>query len=167
MKPAVLIGLVALLVAAGAGGYLVGAAGAPDAADRARAMREAESIAAERAQRVSAADSQRRGERRGDARGRAAGTREGKKRGTQRAQRKAQQMTAQQQPASTTAPNTTPATPPPAEPVVCDGAIADDAHYAACLRQSGEPVPPGLGGTDSCPPGEAPASARGPCLPNE
>jgi hypothetical protein len=44
------------------------------------------------------------------------------------------------------------------KPLVCDGAVADDAQYAECLRRSGEPVPPGFPGgpSESCP-------STGPC----
>jgi hypothetical protein len=44
------------------------------------------------------------------------------------------------------------------EPVVCDGAVADDAQFAACLQQSAEPIPAGF-------PAAAPGAPPGPPYP--
>ena len=110
------------------------------------------------AQKATAAEALRRGRRRGRkagretgvSRGQSAGAREGK---AVAAELAAEALAEQEAAEEAAAP----------EPVVCDGAIADDAHYAACLEQSGSAVPPGFPGG---PPGCAttpPYPLEGPC----
>jgi hypothetical protein len=157
-----LVAIVGLLAVLGVGGYALGGSAAPDGGDAAGKRSEARAGATAVAEREAQADGRARGKRRGIPDGRRRGGAVGRRMGIRRGRRLVASRQEQQRQAQlAAAPKATPA---PAH-VVCDGAIADDAHYAACLRQSGEPVPPGLGGTDACPPGQAPATATGPCMP--
>jgi hypothetical protein len=151
--------IVAVGVVAGAlAGYAVGGSHAPTSREAASEQRAAFKEAFPAARRLAYRDSYGRGRDRGAADGRIDGKNEGGTAGTADGATAAEkELAAIEAAEAAIVPTDT------APSVVCDGAIADDAHYAACLEQSGQSIPPGFpGGPAGCP-SEPPFPLEGPC----
>ena len=136
------VGVALLVAAVTAGGYLIGESRATTETQAQRAQRAA-LVKAQEAAHDSAYSAARRrglvkGLRIGHSEGEKAGRADGASQGGGAAET---ELVAQAEAAAAAEP-----APVPAEPLVCDGAVADDATYAACLQQSGEPIPAGFPG---------------------
>jgi hypothetical protein len=160
MRMPALAGAVVLVAGSGLMGYVLGESSAPSDAEAERARAAAHGAALTEAKKEAATVAQRRGHRRGLARGRRAGTRAGRLAGKRDGATQAEQELVAAAPA------------PTPDPLVCDGAIADDEHYQACLEQSEGSAPPVPGNIppdapSTCPPGyHFPPAGGDACVPD-
>jgi hypothetical protein len=121
---------VTLLFASAAGGYALGRDQASStgqaSAEHQAAAQEALLNSKRAAQSVAIKRGVTRGEKLGSKSGERNGSADGRRAGRADTQRELEQQEAPV---------------PPSEHLVCDGAVADDAQYAACAAQSGTPIP--------------------------
>lgn len=139
MRRAIVIGgAVLTVVVLGVAGYLLGRGGAAtvEEADQARQEVRAATLGASQRDAYDAAfdRGQRDGSNKGRANGELAGAERGQAAGSAEAGEELAAIEAEEAAAAEAA--------AAEEPLICDGAIADDEHYAACLEQSGETVAP-------------------------
>jgi pyruvate/2-oxoglutarate dehydrogenase complex dihydrolipoamide acyltransferase (E2) component len=146
-----------VVFAVGFAAYMLGENDAPSAAE-AKAERELAFDAAFAVARRDAFErGVERGQQQGTAKGRVTGTGVGTREGRLAAESEAELRAAEAAAAEAEADAAE-------QPVViCDGAIADDAHYAACLEQSGQPIPAGFPGGPARCTTEPPFPIEGPC----
>jgi hypothetical protein len=131
-RPLLVLAAVVLLLGVAIGAYLAGETAAPDARDAAQARDVAMTDSAATAEPRAYGEARRTAFEQGVEQGRTRGRRVGRRNGSSAAKRKARRMVAA---SAAQAPTAAAARAPK---VICDGAIADDAHYEACLRQSGD-----------------------------
>jgi hypothetical protein len=147
------------VVATAAAGFAVGSASAPSSEEAAHAREAARSDALRSAEAEAHAAARSDGLERGKRRGERDGEREGADAGGT-----AGGSAADGELAETTTAEAATSDEEAERPVICDGAIADDAHYAACLEQAGEPIPSGFpGGPSGECPTEPPFPVDGRC----
>lgn len=126
----VLAATVILLLASAGAGYLLGENAGASRQEAARVERDAESSAYPASKERSAVRAVRRGLRDGELEGAQAGRLDGTAEGAAAGQGSAEAQLAEVE------------VPAPESPeLVCDGAITDDALFAACAAQSGTPIP--------------------------
>jgi hypothetical protein len=138
MRWAVLAGAVFVL-GSGVAGYLLGQSSAPTVGEAERSRVAAYDSALNQAKGEASERARMRGRKRGMAKGLQAGKHEGLDAGGEAGVSQAEQELAALTPQPTAEPVTEP--PPVEEPLICDGAIANDAHYQACLEQAQPPAP--------------------------